>query len=77
MAKIGADIGVFRKLAALQPGKSKTVDQLAGETGADAELLGKYHNSVIFCNDIEAKIVFRAHSSLSCFHKLCPGGRPG
>lgn len=41
MAKVGADIGVFRKLAELQPGSSRTVDQLADETGADAELLGK------------------------------------
>lgn len=41
IAKVGADIGVFRKLAELQPGSSRTVDQLAGETGADAELLGE------------------------------------
>ncbi|RAO70370.1 uncharacterized protein BHQ10_006382 [Talaromyces amestolkiae] len=39
MAKVGADIGVFRKLAELQPASSRTVDQLVGETGADAELL--------------------------------------
>lgn len=41
MAKVGADIGVFRKLAELQPGSSRTVDQLADETVADVELLGK------------------------------------
>lgn len=41
MAKVGADIGIFRKLTELQPGSSGTVDQLAGETGADAELLGE------------------------------------
>jgi demethylsterigmatocystin 6-O-methyltransferase len=41
IAKVGADIGVFRKLAELQPGSSRTVDQLAGETGADSELLGE------------------------------------
>lgn len=40
MAKVGADMGVFRKLAELQPGSSRSVEQLAGETGADAELLG-------------------------------------
>lgn len=40
MAKVGADIGLFRKLSGLEPGSSRTVDQLAGETGADAELLG-------------------------------------
>ncbi|GAM33496.1 O-methyltransferase [Talaromyces pinophilus] len=39
IAKVGADIGVFRKLAELQPGSSRTVDQLTGETGADSELL--------------------------------------
>lgn len=42
IAKVGADIGIFRKLAELQPGSSRTVEQLADETGADDELLGKY-----------------------------------
>ena len=41
IAKVGTDIGIFRKLAELQPGSSRTVDQLADETGADDELLGK------------------------------------
>ncbi|EED14774.1 O-methyltransferase, putative [Talaromyces stipitatus ATCC 10500] len=55
MTKVCADIGVFKKLAELEPGASKTVDQLAGETGADAELLERvlrYLSSIKYIQEI-------------------------
>lgn len=41
MASIGVDIGLFQKLAAIEPGSSRTTDQLANDTGADVDLLGE------------------------------------
>jgi hypothetical protein len=41
MAMVGVDLGLFRKLAALELGSSKSAGQLADDTGADVDLLGK------------------------------------
>ncbi|OKL55915.1 hypothetical protein UA08_08822 [Talaromyces atroroseus] len=39
MAMVAVDLGLFRKLAALELGSSRTVSQLAEDTGADVNLL--------------------------------------
>ena len=41
MAMVGVDIGLFQKLAALEPESSRTAGQLAEDTGTDVDLLGE------------------------------------